>query len=118
MKSNKKILIISTGILSAYLSKFLLSKNYKVYVTSRNLKKSYKNFHKLNIEKKIIFKKLDIYNETSIEKILSKINPIKIFYFAGQSSVAKSLNLKTETYKSNYVGCKNFLNVLKKKGQI
>ena len=56
-KNMKKVLIISTGILSAHLSKFLLNKNYKIYVTSRILKKKYKNFDKLRIQKKIIFKK-------------------------------------------------------------
>ena len=54
----KKVLIISTGVLSAYLSKFLLSRNYEVYVTSRSLKKRYKNFYKLKIQKKIHFKKI------------------------------------------------------------
>ena len=49
----KKILIISTGVLSAYLSKFLLSKKYEVYVTSRKLKKQYKNFSNLKIQKQV-----------------------------------------------------------------
>ena len=110
----KKILIISTGVLSAYLSKFLLTKNYKVFVTSRSLKKRYKNFHKLKIQKKISFKELDIKDQLSIEKILKKIQPSKVFYFAGQSSVTKSLLLKDQTYASNYIGCKNFLEVIKR----
>ncbi len=110
----KKILIISTGVLSAYLSKFLLSKKYEVYVTSRKLKKQYKNFSNLKIQKQVFFKKLDILNINSISKLLKEVEPIIIFYFAGQSSVTKSLNLKKETYNSNYIGCKNFLKVLKK----
>ena len=110
----KKVLIISTGILSAYLSKFLLNKNYKVYVTSRILKKKYKNFDKLRIQKKIIFKKLDVKKLLSIKKLIKDIQPSIIFYFAGQSSVTKSLNLRKETYDSNYIGCKNFLTILKR----
>ena len=109
----KKVLIISTGVLSAYLSKFLLSRNYEVYVTSRSLKKRYKNFYKLKIQKKIHFKKLNVNDLLSIKRLLYQVKPTIIFYFAGQSSVTKSLKLKKETYHSNYIGCKNFLNVLK-----
>jgi|TARA_Y100000389_G_scaffold36799_1_gene31267 GDPmannose 4,6-dehydratase len=111
----KNILIISTGILSAYLSKFLLSKKYKIYVTTSKERPNYKNFKKLKIDKKIIFNKLNIYDQKSIEKTIAKTNPSIIFYFAGQSSIAKSLLLREETLKSNYIGCKNFLEVLKKK---
>lgn len=110
----KKVLIISTGILSAYLSKFLLNKNYKIYVTSRTLKKKYKNFDKLKIQKKIIFKKLNVKDLSSIKKLINQIQPSIIFYFAGQSSVTKSLNFRKQTYDSNYIGCKNFLTILKK----
>ena len=111
----KKVLIISTGILSAYLSKFLLSKKYKIYVTTSKTKPNYKNFKKLKINKDIIFKKLNIYHQKSIEKIIYDINPSIIFYFAGQSSIAKSLKLPKQTVNSNYIGCKNFLEVLKKR---
>ena len=108
----KKILIISTGVLSAYLSKFLLNKNYEIYVTTRNLKRKYKNFDKLKIQNKIFFKKLDVCNLSSIRNIIHAIKPSIIFYFAGQSSVTKSVKLKKETYNSNYLGCKNFLKIL------
>ena len=41
MKSKKKIaLIIGTGMLGAYLSKYLLKKKYSVFVTTRSLKKN------------------------------------------------------------------------------
>ena len=37
-----------------------------------------------------------------------------IFYFAGQSSPRLSFRKKKETYDSNFLGCKNILEVLKK----
>tara|TARA_B100000780_G_scaffold275929_1_gene243540 strand:+ start:894 stop:1841 length:948 start_codon:yes stop_codon:yes gene_type:complete len=111
----KKILIVSTGVLSAYLSQFLLKKNYQVFVTTRKIQKKYKNFSKLKIQKKINFLKLNILEKKSIEDILVSINPDIIFYFAGQSSIVKSFLNPQETLNSNYIGCKNFLTILKNK---
>ena len=59
------------------------------------------------------FLKLDILKPKSIENILALINPDVIFYFAGQSSIVKSYINPEETINSNYVGCKNFLTILK-----
>ena len=53
----KNILIISTGVLSAYLAQFLLKKNYNIFVTTRKIKKKYLNFYKLGIQKKVNFLK-------------------------------------------------------------
>jgi len=54
-------------------------------------------------------------NKTSILKIINKYKPEKIFYFAGQSSIPKSLKSPKETFLSHYNGTKNFLDVLKEK---
>ena len=51
----------------------------------------------------------------SIEDILVSIHPNIIFYFAGQSSIVKSFVNPKETINSNYIGCKNFLTILKNK---
>ena len=53
MDRNKKILIIGTGVLGAYLSKIYLKFGYAVYVTSRNKKNKYKNYKYLKIQKKV-----------------------------------------------------------------
>ena len=112
---NKRInLIIGSGVLGAYLSAELLKKKEKVVVTTRSLKKTYKNYNYLKIQKKVIFEKLDINKKTQIDKIISKYNPKKIFYFAGQSSITKSVKFKQETLSSHYNGTKNFLEILKK----
>ena len=93
---------------------YLLKKKHKVIVTSRIIKKRFINYHKLNIEKKITFEKLDILKKKDILKVIRKYNPDNIFYLSGQSSLTKSINLKNETYNSNYIGAKKFLEILHK----
>ena len=112
---NKKNLIIGTGVIAAYLSNELLKNKEKVIVTSRSIKKNYKNFQHLKIQKKIKFEKLNVKNKREIENVIRKYDPYKIFYFAGQSSLTKSKILKKETIESHYVGTHNFLDILKKK---
>ena len=113
---NKKInMIVGTGVLGAYLSQVLLKNNEDVIVTSRSLKKKAKNYNFLKIEKKVKFIKLNVYNKKEVQKYLEKYSPKKIFYFAGQSSITKSINTKKETIRSHFNGTKNFLEVIKKK---
>ncbi len=115
MKNEKKVaLIIGTGTIGAYLSKYLLKKNFDIFVTTRFLKKNYQNYKKLGIHKKIKFKKLDVLNKSKIKKILKNIKPSCIYYFAGISSITKSFKYPKKTHESNYIGAKNFLETIKK----
>ena len=110
IKKKKVALIIGgSGQFGLSLGKYLLKKNFEVNITSRNKKKL-----KEKIKEKILVHNLNIYKLESVDKIIKKINPDYIFYFAGQSSPAKSFYKKKETYLSNAVGCKNFLSILKK----
>ena len=59
MKKENSI-IIGTGVIGGYLSKLLLAKKHRVIVTSRKIKKNYINYSKLNMEKKLILKKINI----------------------------------------------------------
>ena len=111
---NKKInLIIGSGVLGAYLSKELLKEGQKVIVTTRSVKKIFKNYQYLKIQKKIKFEKLNVDNKDEVKKIIKKYRPDKIFYFSGQSSLTKSYKYKKETLISHYNGTKNFLNIMK-----
>ncbi len=108
----KKVMIIGgTGQYGITLSQILIKKKIKTYITSRSNKKI-----RLLKQKypKIDFIKLSIYNKNKIEFLIKKINPSIIFYFAGQSSPKKSFLRKKETFKSNYGGCKNFLDIIHK----
>jgi GDPmannose 4,6-dehydratase len=108
----KNSIIIGSGVIGSYLAKLLVAKKHKIIVTSRKVKKSYINYNKLNIEKKIIFEKLDVLKKKDILKIIRKYSPDNIFYFSGQSSLTKSIKLKKKTNDSNYVGARNFLEIL------
>ena len=113
---NKKVnLIIGSGVLGAYLSADLIKKKEKVIVTTRYIRKKMHNYNYLNIQKRVKFEKLDIKNKNLIQKIINKYKPEKIFYFAGQSSLTKSIKKQKETFQSHYNGTKNFLDVLKEK---
>ena len=111
MKKLVTIIIGGTGQFGITTAKQLISKKYKVIISTRSLKK-HKNLIKLN--NKIKFCKLNIYNKKEIKKIIKKYDPNYIFYFAGQSSPKKSFSKKQETFKSNVIGCKNILEVINK----
>jgi len=113
MKKENSI-IIGSGVIGSYLAKLLIAKKHKVIVTSRKIKKNHTNYKKLNIEDKVIFEELDVLKKQNILKIIKKYNPNNIFYFSGQSSLTRSINLKKITNDSNYIGAKKFLELLYK----
>lgn len=110
---NKNVLIIGSGVLGAYLANFLIKKKYRVFVSSRKLKKNYVNYRKLNIQDKVTFKKLNISSKKEIKKIIINIVPKYIYYFSGVSSITQSFKQPKETMISNYWGTRNFLEVIK-----
>ena len=110
MKKPIAILVGGTGQFGISLSKELFKKKIKIIITSRSIKKAKKKFGK----SKFNYEKLNVLNIKQIKKLLIKYKPEKIFYLAGQSSPGKSFSTKKETYLSNFAGCKNFLEVLKK----
>jgi len=96
----KIIMIIGTGVLGSYLSKFFLINKDKVFVTTRYLKQQYNNYQYHKIEKKVNFVKLNVLDKKDIDKKIIKINPDIIYYFAGQSSIF--LSYKKKKKKKNY----------------
>jgi len=111
MKNLVAIIVGGTGQFGIITSEFLLKKSYKVIITTRSINKKKKLFKK---HSNLKLYKLDIYNKIKINKLLYKYKPSLVFYFAGQSSPVKSFLYKKETYKSNVLGCKNFLDVILK----
>ena len=110
MKKPIAIMVGGTGQFGITLSKRLLKEKFKVIITTRSLSRAKK---KLN-NKKLDLKKLNISSKPQIKKLLLKYNPKIIFYLAGQSSPGKSFYSKKETYFSNFIGCRNFLQIIKK----
>ncbi len=109
MKKVKAIIVGGTGQFGITLSKQLINKKFKVIATTRSLRRAKKKLK----NKKIYLEKLNILSKKQIKKLLLKYNPEIIFYLAGQSSPGKSFYSKRETYLSNFIGCKNFLDTIK-----
>ena len=103
-KLMKRVLITGiTGQDGAYLAKFLLSKNYKVYGTFRRL--STPNFwrlHYLNVFDDVELIPCDIIDSSSVAQALEKSNPDEIYHLAAQSFVDVSFN--QPLYTGNITG--------------
>ena len=110
MKKLTAIIVGGTGQFGIITAKFLLRKNYNIIITSRSPSQSKRKHFKKN--KNLSFYKLDVLNEKKIQNLLIKLKPNVIFYYAAQSSVAKSFFKKKETYRSIFTGCKNFLKII------
>ena len=114
---NKKVLIIGgTGQFGFYLTKLLVKKKFKLYLTTRNVNSSKVAFYKKIFKKKINIFQLNLYKKKKIYNILKKIKPNFIFFLSGQSSVYKSFKNKSDTFKSNFIACKNILDEIVRLG--
>ena len=111
MKKKISIIVGGSGQFGVTLSRLLIKKKHKVIVTTRNINRAKKKINIINKNLKIV--KLDVLKIDQINKILSKFKPNFIFYFAGQSSPGLSFKTVKETYLSNFVGCKNFLELIR-----
>ena len=83
MKNHTAIIIGGTGQFGIILSQLLLKKKYKIFITSRYNKKIIKLRKEYS---RVNFVKLNIYKKNEIKKILNKVDPKLVFFFAGQSS--------------------------------
>ena len=115
MKNNSALIFGVTGQDGSYLSKLLLSKNFKVFGTSRTIKKKYTNFEKLKLDpSKIKIFKLNEFSEKQIAKIINKSKCSYIFYLSGISSVADSHRHRKKTLLVNISGLVNILESCRK----
>ena len=112
MKDKISIIVGGSGQFGVYLSQFLLKKGYSIIITTRNVKLAKKRIPFTN--KNLILKKLNVLKKKEIKKLIFKYNPKLIFYFASQSSPRVSFKNKRTTLNSNFVGCKNFLEIIQK----
>tara|TARA_B100001063_G_C16677490_1_gene509849 strand:- start:157 stop:1143 length:987 start_codon:yes stop_codon:yes gene_type:complete len=98
----------------AYLAKFLLSKNYKVYGAYRR-NSNYENnrLRKLNIENQIELVDLEINEFNSVNYVINKIQPDEIYNLASMSFVASSFEQPLYTTNTNFFAVINILEILK-----
>ena len=83
-----------------------------IIITTRNVKLAKKRIPFTN--KNLTLKKLNVLKKKEIQKLIFKYSPKLIFYFASQSSPRVSFENKRTTLNSNFVGCKNFLEVIQR----
>lgn len=112
-----KIALITgiTGQDGAYLAKFLLKKNYKIFGSYRRL--STPNFwrlHYLGIFNKIELVPCDVSDSRSISECIKKSNPDEVYHLAAQSFVGVSFDQPLYTTEITGLGTVRILDEIKK----
>jgi len=92
----------------SYLAHFLNTKNYKVFGTSRKIKKCL-NFTKLNLNNKLTVLRVNPANAEEVKSVIKKTKCNEIYYFSGISSVNESFCKPFETLNVNTTGLFNIL---------
>lgn len=111
-ESKKKIALICgiSGQDGSYLAQFLLSKNYVVWGSSRNVKgSSFANLSRFLILDKVMLLSMVPEDFHSVLTTIKKIEPDEIYFLAGQSSVGLSFDQPAETIQSAVIGTLNML---------
>ena len=108
---NKHALICGvSGQDGAYLARFLLSKGYEVWGSSRDAQgSSFINLQKLGIKNQIKVISMIPEDFRSVLVALRKSEPDEVYYLAGQSSVGLSFEQPAETIQSITLGTLNML---------
>ena len=85
----------------AFLSRFLLTKGYRVVGTSRKSpEQGFENLTHLGIRDQIVVIPHPFESATAFRCLIAKQQPDEIYNLAGQSSVARSFDRPEETYES------------------
>jgi len=101
-----------TGQDGSYLAEFLLEKGYKVYGMHRRT--SADPYDKVgNLIKKVNMMEGDVTDKSSIDKIITEIQPNEIYNLAGQSFVKASWSQPISTMLINAGGPLNILEAIK-----
>lgn len=96
----------------SYLSKFLLSKGYKVISILRP-GASIANHRILGIHNQIDYESIDLRNLSSIISIIKKYTPQEIYNLSSQSSVYQSFIQPIETIEYNLISLTNLLEAIR-----
>lgn len=99
-----------TGQDGAYLSKFLLEKDYKVVGITRNLQSGILNgLNFLGIENKVELVEANVFDLSNIIRLLEKYKPEEFYNLAAQSSVGLSFEQPIGTLEYNIISVANIL---------
>ncbi|MEH1836085.1 MAG: GDP-mannose 4,6-dehydratase [Nostoc sp.] len=111
----KKALICGiSGQDGAYLTQFLINKDYLVCGTSRDAQISpFRNLVNLGIKDQVKLESMALNDFRSVLQVLTKIQPNEIYNLAGQSSVGLSFEQPVETLESIATGTLNLLEAIR-----
>lgn len=111
MKQKVALITGGSGQIGSYQAKFLINKKYKVFITSRNLKKI-NNLKKLKILHKVQIIKTNLRNKLKISNLLKKIQPDEIYFYSGISNIKETILNPKKTLIDNYYSCKNLVTAM------
>lgn len=107
---NKKVLVTgATGFKGAWLCCWLKILGAKVYGIGYNPNKNKNLFYKLNLQKKIKLKIIDIRKQKNIKKIIDQLKPSIIFHLAAQPLIYESYKKPYLTFDVNFRGSLNIV---------
>ena len=103
-----------TGQDGAYLSKFLLEKNYKVIGITRNLQSGNLNgLSFLGVENDVQLVEANVFDLSNIIRLLEKYKPDEFYNLAAQSSVGLSFEQPIGTLEYNIISVANILEAIR-----
>ncbi len=100
-KQKKALIFGISGQDGTFLSKFLLTKDYEIHGTTRNLKKhTLQNLHLIKIFNNVKIHTIDPTKLDIVKNIIKELKPDEIYNLSGQSSVSKSFLTPQDTFYS------------------
>lgn len=117
--SEKRALIVGiSGQDGAYLTRFLLSKGYKVFGTSRNISDDRtERLRSLNVLRQTTLIQADPSSFSDVLDFVVDIQPSEIYNLSGQSSVGLSFQKPLETFSSIALATINILEAIRLKNK-
>lgn len=111
---NKKILITGhTGFKGSWLTFWLKNLGAKICGVSKDIPTNPSLFNTLKLRNRILDRRVDIRNLSSLKKIVKNFKPDFVFHLAAQSLVKKSYSEPINTFTTNAIGTCNLLESLK-----
>jgi GDPmannose 4,6-dehydratase len=103
-----------TGQDGAYLSKFLIEKNYRVIGITRNLQIGNLNgLHFLGMDNTVELIEANVFDLSNIIRLLEKYKPDEFYNLAAQSSVGLSFDQPIGTLEYNIISVANILEAIR-----
>jgi len=103
-----------TGQDGAYLAKFLLSKGYSVFGTSRSTQtRASGNLEIVGIENDVALVTVNPLDFLSVTAVVDKVRPDEIYNLSAQSSVGRSFDIPLQTIESISGGTLNILEAVR-----